>query len=468
MPQLFLILLKINVVLVLFSIAYYTLLRKLTFYKLNRFFLLLGMVFATVYPFINLTAFIRFTAPESKLRIWVPQVKDQLTLLMEARIAQLWTLAECIFYAGLLVMSIRLMMQLVSLYRVHRKSFSGEINNFRVRILKEKISPFTFWQNIYINPEIHAKQELENILEHEQIHVKQWHTVDILLAEISLVFYWFNPGVWLMKKAVKENLEFITDQKILTKGIDPKAYQYSLLGASTAEMPVALVSHFNLNDLKKRIVMMNKKRSSRFNLFLYAFVVPCLLMLTLAFTFDKTEVKSKVKNIVGIKDVTPVVPSLQIHTETSAKKLSLNPKKRSSRTVAHASVDEKNTGVREIEITLRDTAERKPKKISFIYTTSFNTGDGSLPDSMLKSLEGKVKSIMIKKVLSSGISNAIVGQPVVQINTIDTVHVLAGKPVVRRFQLRGNIDPKEIKNIVVTGSGTQRELRIETSNLPKN
>jgi bla regulator protein BlaR1 len=67
---------------------------------------------------------------------------------------------------------------------------------------------------------------------HEQVHVNQWHTIDILLAELSSIFYWFNPGIWLMKKAVRENIEFITDRKILNKGIDSKTYQYSLVSVS--------------------------------------------------------------------------------------------------------------------------------------------------------------------------------------------------------------------------------------------
>ena len=107
---------------------------------------------------------------------------------------------------------------------------------------------------------MHNENELNTILTHEQIHVKQWHTLDIILAELSVVFYWFNPGIWLMKRAVKENLEFITDEKILKRGMDKKAYQYSLLDVGNIVPAIEIVNNFNLSDLKKRIKMMNAKR----------------------------------------------------------------------------------------------------------------------------------------------------------------------------------------------------------------
>jgi bla regulator protein BlaR1 len=122
------------------------------------------------------------------------------------------------------------------------------------------------------------------------VHVKDWHTLDILLAEISTICYWFNPGVWLMKKAVKENIEFITDRKILQGGIDSKAYQYSLLNVSIAETSSAgIANHFNFSTLKKRIKMMNAKKSSNLNLTRYAVLVPVVTVLLLVFSFSKAE-----------------------------------------------------------------------------------------------------------------------------------------------------------------------------------
>jgi len=290
MPAIFIILLKINLVLILFSATYYLVLRRLTFYSINRMFLLFGILFSSAYPFINLT---EFFADQKAVPAFVPRLNQQVSqLVQQDAVSVFWQIITILFYIGVLIMALRLLVQFISLYRVHKNSSPDRLADYKVRILNDQVSPFSFWQTIYINPTLHKKEDLNNILEHEKVHVDDWHTIDIILAEFCIVFYWFNPGVWLMKKAVRENIEFITDAKILKKGVDKKAYQYSLLDVGTLQPSVAIVNNFNLSDLKKRIKMMNAKRSSKVNLTRYLFVLPVLLCVTLAFTIDKKEIKT--------------------------------------------------------------------------------------------------------------------------------------------------------------------------------
>jgi len=319
MPHFFLILLKINLVLILFSATYYLVLRRLTFYSLNRAFLVFGIVFSSAYPFINLTG---FWAGRKSVPAFVPELNQQVSQLVKQNaVPFIWQILSILFYAGVVLMALRLLVQFISLYRMHQNSSPDSLNQYPVRILSEEVSPFSFWQTIYINPGLHKQEDLPNILAHEKVHVEQWHTLDIILAEICVVFYWFNPGVWLMKKAVRENIEFITDARILRKGIDKKAYQYSLLDVGTLQPSVAIVNNFNLSDLKKRIKMMNAKRSSKVNLTRYMLVLPVLMCVTLAFTIDKKAVRKSlapltkmVVNVIPHKQAEPVVQA-----KTSAK-----------------------------------------------------------------------------------------------------------------------------------------------------
>ncbi|MGE6220727.1 M56 family metallopeptidase [Nubsella zeaxanthinifaciens] len=312
MPQLFIILLKINLVLLLFAATYHLVLRRLTFYILNRCFLVLGILFSTVYPFIDLTDFFHQQQMDSGVVAYLPQLNQQAADLMpKGFFNNNWPILSAVFYLGVLLMTLRLAVQFLSLYKIHRKSSPGKVANYQVRLLKDSVSPFSFWQTVYVNPNLHSDNELDAILAHEMVHVKQWHTLDIILAELSVVFYWFNPGVWLMKKAVKENLEFITDQRILKKGMDKKAYQYSLLGVGQLNASVAIVNNFNLSDLKKRIQMMNLKRSSKINLGRYALIVP-VLAVTLAFTVSKKDIKTHIpmlSKIVGIDTIPTITKS---------------------------------------------------------------------------------------------------------------------------------------------------------------
>ncbi len=292
MPALFLFLLKVNVALILFCLGYYLALRHLTFYTLNRIYLVAAIVFSTVYPNMNLTDFAQrhqqLTAPvETVILNWKAPAERLVKPLYQPNY---WHWAELIFWAGVILFAIRLLVQLFSIYKLYRYSKPGQLHNQRVRLIRDDISPFSFWRSIYINPSNLSPSELKNVLKHEQVHVSQWHTLDILLAELSTIFYWFNPGVWLMKKAVRENIEFITDRKILQKGMDSKEYQYSLVSVSLAVQSNTLVNHFNMSTIKKRIIMMNTKRSSGYNLTRYVFLVPAVIALLLVFSLSKAEI----------------------------------------------------------------------------------------------------------------------------------------------------------------------------------
>lgn len=377
MPHFFLILFKINLVLLLFAAAYHLVLRKLTFYTINRVFLLFGILFSTAYPSINLT---EFFGNNEVLPAFVPGLNQNVEALAKVDFFDLmWHSLTFVFYVGMLFMAFRLLIQFISLSRVHKNSKPGLIGSQKVRILSDEVSPFSFWQTIYVNPILHKKEDLNNIIEHEKVHVKELHTIDIILTEISLVFYWFNPGIWLMKKTVRENIEFITDAKILNKGIDKKAYQYSLLDVGTLRPSVAIVNNFNLSDLKKRIKMMNAKRSSKVNLTRYMFVLPVLLCITLAFTIDKKAVQTKILPIEKI--FIEILPKIDVKEKRNRKVL--NKRKSAGQPKIETKQQELNINKDTIALdvvykSMEDLALVKDKegsKKSFITKFFFNTGD---------------------------------------------------------------------------------------------
>jgi hypothetical protein len=297
MPALFVFLLKVNIALLLFCAGYYLVLRHLTFYTLNRVYLLAAILFASIYPQINLTGFLQrheqLARPVQQVAInW--QAPAQ-ALASKVDKPDYWLYIESVFWIGAALLAVRLFVQLFSLYKLFKNSQPATIGNHNVRVMDKDAAPFSFWQSIFVNPAKHEPADLKAILLHEQVHVNQWHTADILLAELSSIFYWFNPGIWLMKRAIRENIEFITDQKILKKGIDSKAYQYSLVSVSFSNTQPGIVNHFNLSTIKKRIIMMNAKRSSKINLTRYAFMVPAVIGLLLVFSISKADFVKKSK-----------------------------------------------------------------------------------------------------------------------------------------------------------------------------
>ena len=319
MPALFVFLLKVNVALLLFCAGYYLVLRHLTFYTLNRIYLVAAILFATVYPYINIAGFFQQHQQIAKpVQLVALNWQEPATAFIKPLATPYyWHWAGLVFWAGVALLASRLFMQLFSLYKLYRKSTAGQIHAHDVRLINIASGPFSFWKSIFINPANIKTADLKSILMHEQVHVNQWHTLDILIAELSTIFYWFNPGVWLMKKAIRENIEFLTDRKILKSGVETRHYQYSLVSVSFAASPSnTLFNHFNISAIKKRIIMMNAERSSKFMLSRYAVIMPLILICLIAFNSSKAELVKKsvkttspilIKNSNGYLGLTPIV-----------------------------------------------------------------------------------------------------------------------------------------------------------------
>ena len=285
MPDIIAYLLKVNLAIVLFYLGYRLLLRKLTFYTLNRFYLLFALAFSAGYPLVDLTGWLaakRGALPgelDYALVNWHHVPADSFGW---------WPYVSILFWVGAVYFLSRLLVRLGSVWRIHRQSQPAIWRLFRYRQVFGEIMPFSFWRNIYLNIHRHDGDELVKIFEHERIHVSGLHTTDVLLAELCSVFCWFNPGAWLIRHAIHENLEFVTDRRVLRSGVDRKAYQYSLLkaGQYAAGNP-ALANSFNFKSLKRRIMMMNKHGSSRLQLGKYVFAVPGIALFVSVFTVSK-------------------------------------------------------------------------------------------------------------------------------------------------------------------------------------
>ncbi len=313
MSALFIYLLKANIALCLFYLAYRLGLRRMTFYTLNRFFLLGGIAFSSLFPLVDVNDFFSRNEKLAQVTTYVPDW----TSLQQVESFTVWTLMEWTFWAGVFVMAFRLLLQMASLLILHLRTEPDRLFGQQVRKMKGALTPFSFFRKIYINPELHSETELYSIVKHEQVHVKEWHTADIMMGEINNVFYWFNPGAWLMKSAIRENLEFLADRAILRSGINRKEYQYSLIQVNAAQYAAGITNSFNLSHIKNRIFMMNKSRTSGVQLYRYGVLgcIVCGLLLTLNYTKAGAVVHNaihEVKNVLipdaaTAKDTVPAV-----------------------------------------------------------------------------------------------------------------------------------------------------------------
>ena len=127
---------------------------------------------------------------------------------------------------------------------------------------------------------LYDPETFQQILVHEKVHVSGGHTLDILLAELAVVFQWFNPFIWLYRREVENNLEFLTDRSVLEHpDIERTAYQLSLLRVSAPHLPFSITNNYNQSLLKRRIVMMNSQHSARYTIWKYFVLLPIMTLL---------------------------------------------------------------------------------------------------------------------------------------------------------------------------------------------
>lgn len=259
-------LLKVNVAFVLFYAFYRLFFYKDTFFKLRRAILLAFFGLALFYPLLNIQDWVRQQEPIADVIYMYSAMLPEATAKADAAASvdwYGWLLGSLGFiYWGIVAFLCgRFLVQLSSILWLAHTSERVVIHETPVYALRKAAGPFSFFRMVFLHPESHSDKETDEILTHECTHVSQWHSIDVILSEMMRMACWFNPFVWLLKREVRHNLEYLADNTVIQSGYDSKSYQYHLLGLAHHQSVTTLYNSFNVLHLKNRIMMMNKKRS---------------------------------------------------------------------------------------------------------------------------------------------------------------------------------------------------------------
>ena len=259
-------LLKVNVAFVLFYAFYRLFFYKDTFFKLRRAILLAFFGLALFYPLLNIQDWVRQQEPIADVIYMYSAMLPEATAKADAAASvdwYGWLLGSLGFIYWGIVASLcgRFLVQLSSILWLAHTSERVVIHETPVYALRKAAGPFSFFRMVFLHPESHSDKETDEILTHECTHVSQWHSIDVILSEMMCMACWFNPFVWLLKREVRHNLEYLADNTVIQSGYDSKSYQYHLLGLAHHQSVTTLYNSFNVLHLKNRIMMMNKKRS---------------------------------------------------------------------------------------------------------------------------------------------------------------------------------------------------------------
>ena len=275
METLFIYLIKSSGLIGMFYLAYIILLRKETFFNSNRWFLLAGLISSALLPLVVFTKIV-WVEPSPTTFDWSKIPMTTNAVENEAFEINWYVVFAIVYSIGILVFLMKFAFDFYSLSKVLKSKTIQQQADFKFIDVTENVSPFSYFNSIVYNSSLYSDTELENILEHEKVHSAQNHTMDVLITRFFCIVFWFNPLVWLYKKAVVQNLEFIADSEASKNISDKKAYQLTLLKITTQENCVAITNHFYQSLIKKRIVMLNKNQSNKRNSWKYAAVLPIL------------------------------------------------------------------------------------------------------------------------------------------------------------------------------------------------
>ena len=268
-------LLKINVCLIILYGFYRAMFGQDTFFGWRRAMLIGIYAVALCIPLLNIEALIR--SNESAVSIvyaYAEVVLPTVTVRAEAPAFSWTALVQAIYLSITMLLAGRFVWQIASICRLAYCCRVQTIDGVRVHVMDGKGSPFSFFGWIFLNPDAQSAPQWREIIVHETTHVRQMHSLDVLFAELFGVVCWFNPFVWLLKREIRINLEYLADRSVIAYGNDRKIYQYHLLGLTYQKNVATISNNFNVLPLKKRIKMMNKRRTSKFGRVKYLLFVP--------------------------------------------------------------------------------------------------------------------------------------------------------------------------------------------------
>ncbi len=291
--------LKASALMVIFYVCYIIFLQRETFFDSNRWFLIVGLVTAVLLPMLVIPIYVEVT----------PMSLDGLTMIDTTaqnvlEVFDINTLLIWVYGIGASLFLGRLTIHLISLVTLIKKNGKKKIGQYTYVETSQSTTPFSFFNWIVYNPSQFNQNELELILQHEKVHAKQMHSMDVLFMDLITALFWFNPFIWLYSKALKQNLEFIADRDTQKQTNCEERYQKLLLKTSLPQQNLTLINTFynstirlkisgkqimlfnSFGQVKKRIVMLHKSKSNLMSSWKYTIIVPLLVIFAITFNTE--------------------------------------------------------------------------------------------------------------------------------------------------------------------------------------
>lgn len=299
-------LLKVSAGTAAFYLLYSLLLQRDTFFNRNRFYLLGASFASLVIPLINFSQYPEAVIPQTyqePLRL-IPQSVGQVQQQFEGHIL----LTDYLFYlyfAGVLFFAGLFVHKLTRLIRLIRAGKQEKHTGYIVIATEGSLPIFSFFNYLFWDTtQTLSPEEEEQILQHELTHIQEKHTWDSMYLQLLQILLWFNPVIYLYKKALQAQHEFIADRNV-TRKFSKELYSYLLARNFLSKFLFPLSHSFNQNFIKNRISMMNNKSSGKEGLLKLTLVLPLVAILLFAFTPEVSRQTMRPDAIIMLSDTIP-------------------------------------------------------------------------------------------------------------------------------------------------------------------
>ncbi len=241
---------------------YQLFLKRRTTFTFNRIFLLSGLIAALLLPLSWLNFFSTGSSNGDFAVLLTPVtiVSGDVKSLFITPVFE-WQTTRIIYGIGVILFLIRLILGLIKLGFWSQTAVFARHGRFKVAFLPGSFSPFSFFNMVFIRQSDYTEEEVNQIITHEISHSAKWHSADVILLESVLIFQWFNPFVWLLRRNLKEIHEFQADREVLQQGVSLVNYKRLLLYQRTGAR-LELANSFHKSFIKKRFIMMTKNNNT--------------------------------------------------------------------------------------------------------------------------------------------------------------------------------------------------------------
>jgi TonB family protein len=264
--------------------VYWLFLRNDTFFHVNRAYLLLTLLLSLTVPLIDLNIFAG-TAGSTMMVMLDPVLitSEKINTIASGHLS-FFEIAGIIYLTGVVIFTARFLVQLIQLALIIKRNKITKREGANIVFVDRGYSPFSFFNLMFIRKEFFVDGKLTPVIAHEKIHIRQYHTLDLIIAEVVIILQWFNPFAWFIGKSVKRIHEFLADEGVLKEGFQKSEYQTLILNEAMGLQVNNLTNNFNVSLIKNRITMMTKTRSASWSLVKVLAAIPAFLAVIFFFT----------------------------------------------------------------------------------------------------------------------------------------------------------------------------------------